>query len=189
MLAVPASETGQGIRVGVIDSGFFPHPYYAANNLDYKPTPTPSSPTPTDDRNGHGTAICYNIFATAPGATVMGFKQTTPPENALEEAADAGVDIISCSWGWDHEQSFPTVELTIKDIVREGKIVLFAAGNGHRAWPGSMPEVISVGGVFRRKVNLKQAITPAATPATCIPRAGCLTYRACAVKSLLQSTS
>ncbi len=148
LLAVPAAETGQGIKVGVIDTGFFQHPYYAANNLDYKPTPTPSSPTPTDDSHGHGTAICYNVFATAPRATVMGFKQTSPPENALEEAADAGVDIISCSWGWDHEQSFPTVELTIKDIVREGKIVLFASGNGHRAWPGSMPEVISIGGVF-----------------------------------------
>ena len=79
---------------------------------------------------------------------MLGFQHTPQPQDAIEEAADAGVDIISCSWGWDHEQSFPTIELTIRDVVSEGKIVLFATGNGQQAWPGSMPEVISIGGVF-----------------------------------------
>jgi hypothetical protein len=32
--------------------------------------------------------------------------------------------------------------------MEEGKIVLFAAGNGHQAWPRSMPEVLSIGGVY-----------------------------------------
>jgi hypothetical protein len=157
LLKVPAASKGSGVKVGVVDTGFFKHPYYGARGLDYRPTPTPSSPDPTNDTNGHGTAITYNVFAVAPECTVMGFKQTNPPQNALEEAADAGVDVITCSWGWDHEQSFPAVELTIKDIVREGKIVLFAAGNGHRAWPGSMPEVISIGGVFADSNGLLEA--------------------------------
>ena len=88
------------------------------------------------------------MFAVAPGATLMGFQQTPQPQDALEEAADAGVDVISCSWGWDGEQSFPAVEASIRSIIEEGKIVLFASGNGQRAWPGSMPQVLSIGGVY-----------------------------------------
>jgi subtilisin family serine protease len=97
---------------------------------------------------GHGTAIAYNTFAVAPRVTVLGYKQTDPPQDALEDAADGGADIISCSWGWDGEQSFTMLEATIRSIVQEGKIVLFSAGNGQQAWPGSMPEVLSIGGVY-----------------------------------------
>jgi len=129
---VPAGASGQNVKVGIVDSGFFQHPYYAANQFAYVPTPTASAPNPTNDANGHGTAISFNVFAVAPKATVLGFQHTPQPQDAIEEAADAGVDILSCSWGWDHEQSFPLVELSIRDVVREGKIVLFATGNGHR---------------------------------------------------------
>jgi hypothetical protein len=148
LLGVPNGSTGRNVKVAVIDTGFFPHPYYAANGFDYQPTPTTVGENAAEDPNGHGTAIASNVFAVAPRATVLGFRQTDPPQDALEIAADAGVDIISCSWGWAHEQSFPHLELTIRDIVRERKIVLFASGNGQHAWPGSMPEVISIGGVF-----------------------------------------
>ena len=87
----------------------------------------------------------------------MGYRHTNPPQDALEQAADDGVDIISCSWGWAHEQSFPNLELSIRDIVRENKIVLFASGNGQHAWPGSMPEIISIGGVFADSQNALEA--------------------------------
>ena len=157
LLKVPAGASGQNVKVAVVDSGFFPHPYYAANQFAYVPTPTASAPNPTNDANGHGTAISFNVFAVAPKATVLGFQHTPQPQDAIEEAADAGVDILSCSWGWDHEQSFPLVELSIRDVVREGKIVLFATGNGQLAWPGSMPEVISIGGVFADKDGTLEA--------------------------------
>jgi serine protease AprX len=148
LLQVPPAATGAGIKVGIVDSGAFLHPYYTAKNLDYRPTATQSGPNPEEDFNGHGTAIAYNVFAIAPAATVMGFQRGGAPQDSLEEAADTDVDIISCSWGWDQEQSFPLVEASIRDIVVQGKIVLFASGNGQRAWPGSMPEVISIGGVY-----------------------------------------
>ena len=157
LLQVPAGFSGHNVKVAVIDTGFYLHPYYAENNLDYKPTPTVSAPDPTNDTNGHGTAICFNVFVVAPQATLLGFRHTSPPQDALEEAADAGVDVISCSWGWPHEQSFPNLELSIRDIVRENKIVLFASGNGQHAWPGSMPEVISVGGVFADPQDILEA--------------------------------
>jgi serine protease AprX len=157
LLNVPPEWNGAGVRVAIVDTGFFHHPYYATNHFDLDPTTTSSAPDPTVDTVGHGTAIAYNVFAIAPAAKVLGFKQTDPPQNALEDAADAGVDIISCSWGWDYEQSFPILEATIHDIVREGKIVLFASGNGEQAWPGSMPDILSVGGVYADQAGALQA--------------------------------
>ena len=59
-----------------------------------------------------------------------------------------GVDIVSCSWGFEEEQVFGVVRATIQKLVADGKIVLFAAGNGVRAWPASMNEVVAVGGVY-----------------------------------------
>jgi subtilisin family serine protease len=97
--------------------------------------------------------MASNVFALAPKSEVHGVKQENAPyTDAVEYAIDdLGVDIVSCSWGWDREQSFPVLEASLVSIIEEGKLVLFAAGNGHYAWPGSMPQVISVGGVFADK--------------------------------------
>jgi serine protease AprX len=149
LLRVPSGGEGAGIKVAVIDTGFFPHPFFAAGGFQLTAVDTTSAPRAAVDAVGHGTAIALNVFAIAPKAEVFGYKQSTPPEAALEEAADAGVDVISCSWGWDHEQSFPVLEATIRSIAEEDGIPLVVAtGNGHFAWPGSMAEVLSVGGVF-----------------------------------------
>src|SRR5439155_18834239 len=126
----PNDDAGEGIKIALVDTGFFRHPFYSAHNLRYKPVSTTAWPDAENDQQGHGTAIAYNVFATAPKAEVLGFKTTGSDPAAIEDAADSGADIISCSWGWDHEQSFPVLEATIRDIVREGKIVLFACGNG-----------------------------------------------------------
>jgi serine protease AprX len=148
ILNVPAGFDGTGIRVALVDTGFYPHPYYSTRQLKFTPTPTASAPHPEVDDYGHGTAIAYNVFATAANAEVLGFQQTNPPQDALEDAADANVDIISCSWGWDREQVFPLLQASLLSIIAEGKIVLFAAGNGQYSWPGSEPDVISIGGVY-----------------------------------------
>ncbi|MGL4323441.1 MAG: S8 family serine peptidase [Beijerinckiaceae bacterium] len=157
LLQVPQQARGQGVKVGIVDTGFYRHPFYTSNGYDYRPTPTASAPHPEDDSDGHGTAIASNVFAMAPAASVYGFQQTDPPQDAVEEAASAGMDVISCSWGWDFEQSFMPLELAIRDIVAEGKIILFASGNGQQAWPGSMPEVLSIGGVFADDAGQLQA--------------------------------
>lgn len=148
LLKAPAGLDGTGIKVGMVDTGFYPHPYYSSRGLALKPTATSSQPKPAVDDYGHGTAMAYNVFATAPKAELLGFKQTDPPQDALEEAADHGCDIITCSWGWDREQIFPIIQATLLDIIKDGKIVIFSAGNGHYSWPASEPTVIAVGGVF-----------------------------------------
>jgi serine protease AprX len=157
ILNVPDGFDGAGINVAMVDTGFFPHPYYSANGFDYRPTATATSPAPQVDNYGHGTAIAFNVFATAPGATLLGFKQTDPAQDALEDAADNGADIITCSWGYDYEQVFPQLQATLLSIIDEGKIVLFASGNGHFAWPGSEPRVLSIGGVYSSASNQLEA--------------------------------
>jgi subtilisin family serine protease len=148
ILNVPADFDGAGVRVALVDTGFFPHPYYKKRNLQLQPISTAAAPNADQDSYGHGTAIAYNVFAVAPKAEVFGFRQSDPPQDALEDAADQNVDVISCSWGWDREQLFPVLQASLLSIIQEGKIVLFAAGNGHYSWPGSEPGVISIGGVY-----------------------------------------
>jgi hypothetical protein len=149
LLNVPPGATGAGVHVGMVDTGFFPHPYYAANGLSYRPTPTPSVPNPLVDSEGHGTAMAYNTLAVAPRANLLGFKKINEaPHIALEEAARLGADIITCSWGWRGEQRFDVVEHTINSIIDRGKIVLFSSGDGDRSWPASMPQVLAIGGVY-----------------------------------------
>jgi serine protease AprX len=155
LLNVPTTATGAAIRVAVVDTGFYPHPYYAAKGYRLTPRPTAVSPAPEQDDNGHGTAIALNVFAVAPGCEVLGI-QKTDVVDALEEAADSA-DVISCSWGWPFEQSFSVVEKTVQAIVAEGKIVLFAAGNGQQSWPATMPEVIAVGGVYADETSALEA--------------------------------
>jgi serine protease AprX len=147
-LNVPAgAPTGAQVRVGIVDTGFFPHPYYAPFSIDRLPVPTSGSPSV--DANGHGTAILFNLVSVAPGAEIKAFAQSNPPQDALEVAFDDhGCRVISCSWGWDREQVSTVLEATIRDLASEDAVLLFAAGNGHYAWPGSMPEVLSIGGVF-----------------------------------------
>jgi hypothetical protein len=157
LLKVPAGFDGAGVRIAMVDTGFFPHPYYSKRGFKFSAMPTTSAPQPQVDSFGHGTAVAYNIFATAPKAELLGFQQTDPPQDAVEDAADAGVDIISCSWGWDREQVFPLLQASLLSILGEGKIVLFAAGNGHYAWPGSEPGVISIGGVFWNSAETLEA--------------------------------
>jgi subtilisin family serine protease len=141
--------SGKGVKLAMIDSGFdVSHPYYAHNGFDFLAIDTRSAPDAAIDINGHGTAMAWNALAMAPGCELRGYKYTDPGA-AFEDAADDGARIISCSWGYDREQSFPQIEASIRSVIEDdGCIVLFAAGNGQQCWPACMPTVIAVGGVY-----------------------------------------
>ncbi|WP_414446800.1 S8 family serine peptidase [Burkholderia sp. 22PA0099] len=146
-LNVPTTFAGNGIKVAVVDSGFHKHPFY--KNLKYYPTATSLEKKPTEDLDGHGTAITSNVFAVAPKVEVYGFPRRNPPSLSFSEAATSGADIISCSWGMKGNLIDTLLMASILSAINNGKIVLFAAGNGHRGWPGSMDEVLSIGGVYQ----------------------------------------
>lgn len=147
-LRVPAGgPTGAEVRVGIVDTGFFAHPYYLPFNISR--TRIVTSGDPQRDDVGHGTAILFNLVSIAPDAEITAFALSDPPQDSLESAFDEHqCRVISCSWGWDREAVSPVLEASVRDLAHHGAIILFAAGNGQYAWPGSMPDVLSVGGVY-----------------------------------------
>lgn len=151
LLRVPEDGrwTGRGVTIAMIDTGFDTHhPYYRQHGFDFDAVEVPGTPSARRDDSGHGTAMAWNLFATAPGCRLRGYRSDSLLD-AIELASEHGAEIISCSWGFNYEQSFPLLEATIRDVVQlDGRVLLFAAGNGQYAWPASMPEVLSVGGVY-----------------------------------------
>jgi subtilisin family serine protease len=161
--------TGKAINVAMVDTGFYSsHAYFQERGYNMSVILAPRATAKTEDGHGHGTAECANIFAVAPDITFIGIKlrnEADPAAGAtLAEGFKVAVaqnpDIITVSIGHDladpvsrqHFTSLPhwhrPLEAEVKAAVQGGIIVVFAAGNGHVAFPGMLPEVISVGGTF-----------------------------------------
>jgi serine protease AprX len=154
--------TGRGVKVAMVDSGFFPHPFFAANGYKLVASASPGADKPEEDPSGHGTGECANIFTIAPDCTVYGVKSGPSGATSLEAAIGLGPDVMSNSWGYDVDvksrdqlkvddpnffNELVDIETILSDAIQSGIVIVFAAGNGHRAFPGCMPQVISAGGV------------------------------------------
>jgi subtilisin family serine protease len=113
-----------------------------------------AAPPPDRDTNGHGTGEAANIFACAPDAEVFGVKMGGNAVLSFDRAVALGAKVISCSWGFHLPgvtalpAALVPLRLRILSAVASGAVVVFSAGNGHVAFPGMMPEVVSVGGVY-----------------------------------------
>ena len=146
--------TGDGIKVAMPDTGFYHHPYFAEQGYNFLAVTAPDATDHTSDAYGHGTGECANLFATAPGINFIGVKMGSNTTLGFKTAVDLRPDIITCSWGYSEDvpgSGMPNwlkpLYLAVLDAVARGITVCFSAGNGHYGFPGSMPEVISVGGV------------------------------------------
>lgn len=155
--------TGKGVKVAMTDTGFWPHPFFVRNGYTLYPTESPGSGPADVDDNGHGTGESANIFAMAPQCTVYGVKQGGSAAGALETAIALKPQIVTNSWGWSIDQQsrdafrqnpqnisyaeLVDLESLIGEAVDNGICIVFSAGNGHFAFPGCLPKVISVGGV------------------------------------------
>ena len=149
--------TGKGVRVAMIDSGFFPHPFYLSRGYFIHYVPTRKEPNPHIDTYGHGTAQLASLFAIAPGAEVLAITcMDRDPSYALAKAIELRPHVLSCAWGFNIDvpgarklsPEYRKMARLIRKAVDLGICVVAAAGNGQHAFPGSMPEVISAGGVF-----------------------------------------
>ncbi len=146
--------TGSGVRVAMPDTGFYHHPYFTEQGYNFLGVTAPDASDHTADDHGHGTGECANLFATAPGINFIGVKMGANPTLAFKTAVELRPAIITNSWGYHADLPNTTMPnahkplyMAILDAVARGIIVCFSAGNGHNGFPGSMPEVISVGGV------------------------------------------
>lgn len=146
--------TGDGVLVAMVDSGFYRHAFYDWHGYSYNVTLAPDATRVEEDANGHGTAEAANIFANAPDIDFIGVKWGANPTLAFKTASDLHPAVMTNSWGYtirnpplpNHLK--PLEAAVIEAVRRRGITVCFSAGNGHWGWPGQMPDVISVGGVY-----------------------------------------
>ncbi|AOX02176.1 serine protease [Moorena producens PAL-8-15-08-1] len=146
--------TGKGVLVAMVDTGFYKHPFYEWHGYNYQATLAPDAQNVERDENGHGTAEAANIFSNAPDIDFIGVKMGSNPTLAFKMASDLHPAVMTNSWGFTiPEGPLPNflkpLEAAVIEAVKErGITVCFSAGNGHYGFPGQMPEVISVGGVY-----------------------------------------
>jgi subtilisin family serine protease len=150
-------STGRDVVVAMIDTGHYRHPFF--NEHGYRILSIvlgPGSTDPARDDNGHGTGESANIFAAAPDARLLPVKGLLDPTGSFNAAVSASPrpQVITNSWGYDLDSpgtSLPPalkpLEASVATAVADGIVVCFSGGNGQRGWPGSHPDVISVGGV------------------------------------------
>ena len=174
-----ARTTGKGIRVVMIDTGFAhgSHPFFAAHGFKSTVDLAPGAVNDTTDLMGHGTGESTNIFSVAPGATFIGVKIDNDDDprrrasmlEAFQTALQHKPHIISISKGSDLRdeksdrqlprlpRSLVALEVEILAAVASGITVVFSAGNGQFSFPGMMPDVFSVGGVFMDQAHNMKA--------------------------------
>jgi serine protease AprX len=147
--------TGRGVLVAMVDTGFFPHPFYRWHQYNLQATLAPDATDVERDEHGHGTAEAANVFAAARDVDFVGVKLGDNATLAFKVAADLRPAVLTNSWGFDLAgatalpNALRPLEAAVVEAVRERRItVCFSAGNGHVAFPGMMPDVISVGGVY-----------------------------------------
>lgn len=162
---VPQAQglTGKGVTVAMVDSGWFPHPYFHGRRYNVTVVVAPGSTDKATDLSGHGTGVSANLLAIAPDielimvkadVAISGVAKNVNSISALRKAVDLSPDIISCSWGADQRrrQLSPhnrVLGAVVADAVRRGITVVFSAGNGQYGFPAQHPDAIAVGGVYR----------------------------------------
>ena len=154
--------TGRGLRIGMADTGFAPHPYFERQGYRIIRAATPAQPNPEIDLNGHGTGESANALYMAPDCVLIGVKHNDFSAETLEALLAHRPDVMTNSWGWwvDHKtweqwqaddenlyHELRDIENILNDAVDDGVLVAFSAGNGQRAFPACMPSVLAVGGV------------------------------------------
>ncbi len=177
-----AGTKGRDIRVVMIDSGFeHNHPFFRHHRYRSKVILAGDATDETTDGFGHGTGQSANIFSVAPRVEFIGVKIGTDtvegvfrvePASLLEgfyKAREQNPDIISISLGHNLQyerskrqraklpNSLKALEAEILHAIASGITVVVSAGNGDFSFPGMMPDVISVGGVFVDQGGYKQA--------------------------------
>jgi len=151
-----AGYSGKGVRVAMVDSGWYRHPYFTDRGYQTAVRLGPGATGIDVDENGHGTGESANLLAVAPDVDFTmvktNFVNSTGAFNAAAQL-DPPPQVISCSWGSDVPEgplsaADQALAAAIALAVANGIVVVFSAGNGHYGFPGQHPDVISAGGVY-----------------------------------------
>ena len=174
MDGIPSSLDGTGVTICVVDSGVnLDHPGLQGVEIVGWYDAVNGKPEPYDDQ-GHGTAMLGIISARegiggiSVGADLLVAKgideSGTGTDDGIAEAVDwcvaSGADVVSLSLGGDQGPglaglTLDVLESSVQEALDQGVFVVAAAGNdgtnddGDVASPGSVSDVICVGGVNR----------------------------------------
>jgi membrane-anchored mycosin MYCP len=152
---------GAGIRVGVLDTAFYPQPWLAGGWTARFSDMLSSQPVPPA-AEGHATFVTGLILSQAPGATVevrrvlngKGQAESWDVAEELVRFGQSGLDVLNLSFACYTEDGEPPLVLaTAIDRLDPRLVVVAAAGNAdasnpHRnqpAWPAALDDVIAVG--------------------------------------------
>lgn len=164
------TSRGAGTVVAVLDTGVdAAHPALAgrlASGWDY--VDDDSSPVDgpcgcdtngdgvADGAVGHGTYVAGTVSLVAPSARILpmrvldsdGQGSALAVTDAIQDAVNADVDVISLSFGTDDQDRSQILEDAISNAENAGVLVVAAAGNSGTAtehYPANLPTVLGVG--------------------------------------------
>jgi len=161
-LAHQQGITGEGVKVAMVDTGWYPHPFFTQRNYNVDVVLAPGSTDRWRDDTGHGTGESANLLAIAPNVSLTivkadialsGKHRNIDSVSAFRTAVNLQPDIICCSWGADQRRRRLSPQnlvfaALVADAVRQGITVIFAAGNGHYGFPAQHPDVIAAGYLY-----------------------------------------
>jgi hypothetical protein len=161
---------GQGVTIGVLDTGLFKHPWLAGPIVTRA-----GNAADTWDLNGdgfgdaeagHGTFVSGLIRQVAPAAHIVDVKvldshgvgDDFTVAQAMEQQLPAGVTIVNLSLGgYTQDDSAPLAMAGVLRAMRgKGAAIVAAAGNAGRRrpfWPAAFKQVVGVGAVDRGKTG------------------------------------
>ncbi|HEX8511213.1 MAG TPA: S8/S53 family peptidase, partial [Propionibacteriaceae bacterium] len=166
-----ADSPGRGVRVGVLDTEIYPHPWITGGWVaPFDQTITGGEPAPY--AQGHATFVTGLILSQAPGATVEvrgvldeeGKADSWSVAKAIVDIGRTGLDILNLSFVCYTEDGQPPMVLAAAiDRLDPETVVVAAAGNHGEAaeagdpydeadarqagWPAALDDVVAVGAV------------------------------------------
>ena len=164
--------TGNGIKIGVIDTGInVNHPdFFNQDEISkfLKGYDFVDNDTIPQDTNGHGTQVAGIIAAdgqlrgVAPMAEIFSYRVSSDGESvpsdliikAINQAVKDGVDIINISLGVNITHN--KIDDAVNNAIKQGVVVVAAAGNSGPdkstiGSPASNPNVITVGATYNNR--------------------------------------
>ena len=156
---------GQGVRVGVLDSGINPHPDLRGSLLSGRNyIQDARDPDDTSDSYGHGTRVAGlvsgagddGVFGVAPGAEIVPIKITDTRTVKISTVCraiygaidDFGCRVLNMSLGVQTE--YEALKEAVQYAEQKGVVVVSAVGNGGTSakyYPAFYDSVIGVGAV------------------------------------------